>query len=109
MAGTALTIGVIGAAVVLSGGVVVAGAAAVVAQSVSAAADAAALAAADVASGALPSQRAPCTAASDLANAHGATLVSCEISGPIATVAVSKPYAGMSVVSTSRAGPPSAR
>ncbi len=107
MAGTGLTVGVIATLGVLTVGVSAAGAAFVTAQQASAAADAAALAASDIASGALPSTRAPCDVARELAEVHAASLISCEVAGSIATITVSKPYAGLSVTSRARAGPPS--
>lgn len=107
MAGTTLTIGVIATIATLTVGVAAVGSAFVTAQQASAAADAAALAASDVASGALPSTREPCAAARAVAETHGARLDSCAVSGSVATVTVSKPYAGLSVTSRARAGPPS--
>lgn len=107
MAGTALAAGVLTVAATLSLGLAAVGGAAVTAQRASGAADAAALAAADVASGAIPTDEDACALAARVAAASRATLMSCEIDGLTATVQVSCAYSGLNAVSRARAGPPS--
>ncbi|WP_271177424.1 Rv3654c family TadE-like protein [Leifsonia poae] len=99
-----LVVGIAGALVGLTaGGVAVAGAF-VAAQRAAGAADTAALAAADVASGAVPGY--PCTQAASIAEANGASLVSCDLDGLVVTVTASVPYLGLSAEARARAGPP---
>lgn len=105
-AGSAL-VAVIGsvAAVAIIGTVAVALVSGLVAkQRVDDGADAAALAAADVASGALPGV--PCEAAERAASANRVTLAHCEVDGLVATVATSAWVFGVPVVGRARAGPP---
>ena len=80
--------------------------AAVTAQRTAGAADAAALAAADAASGAVPTGEQPCELAARVAQAAGATLTGCVLEGFVATVEVQAAYAGLAAVSRARAGPP---
>ena len=104
MAGTALTVGVVGCACVLAVGLVVAGAGSVFSQRLAGAADAAALAAADAASGAVSGF--PCARADELAAASGATLTACDLDGLIATVTVTSRFAAIDATASARAGPP---
>lgn len=73
-------------------------------QRVIAAADAGALAAADTALGIHPGV--PCEEAAQVVDAHGATLVACDVEGVVATVSVSAMIAGVLVMAEARAGPP---
>ena len=73
-------------------------------QRVANAADAAALAAADATSGAVPGV--PCDLAADVAARNGATLVGCEIDGPVASVSVRSTPFGYAIEARARAGPP---
>lgn len=68
------------------------------------AADAAALAAADVASGAMPGVA--CELATAAASLNGAVLDRCELSGGVALVSVSSNWWVFSLSATARAGPP---
>lgn len=104
MAGSALAVGVAGAAAVLMLGLASAGAAAVESQRVAGIADAAALAAADAASGAVPGD--PCPRAAEVAGAQRASVTSCTLDGLVATVTVAATFAGLPVNATARAGPP---
>lgn len=106
MAGSALAAGLLATATALSLGLAVVGGAAVTAQRTAGAADAAALAAADAASGAVPSPDGPCALSARVAEAAGATLTDCVIQGFVATVEVQAAYAGLAAVSRARAGPP---
>ncbi|WP_300269311.1 helicase [Microbacterium sp.] len=106
MAGTALSAGVLVVAASLSVGLAAVGGAAVTAQRVAAAADAAALAAADAASGAIVTNEDPCALGARVAEASGATLISCVLDGTVATVQAQAVYAGLAAVSRARAGPP---
>ncbi|MDF2560940.1 MAG: helicase [Microbacterium sp.] len=106
MAGTALAAGVLTVAATLSLGLAAVGGASVTAQRVAGAADAAALAAADAASGAVPTVVEPCALAARVAEASGAQLTGCSLEGLVATVEVQAAYAGLAAVSRARAGPP---
>ena len=74
------------------------------AQHVAGAADAAALAAADVASGALPGV--PCETAGRVASANGVEVGRCDLDGTVATVSVSTRVAGFEIAVTATAGSP---
>jgi len=106
MAGTALAAGVLVVSATLSIGLAAVGGAAVTAQRMAGAADAAALAAADAASGAILTSEAPCALAARVAEAAGATLVSCVADARTSTVRVTSAYAGLVAVSRARAGQP---
>ncbi|WP_101848527.1 Rv3654c family TadE-like protein [Zhihengliuella sp. ISTPL4] len=106
MAGSALGATLLVVCATLSVGLAALGGAAVTAQRAAGAADAAALAAADSASGAVPTGEEPCTLAARVAAATGATLTSCSLEGYVATVSVEAAYAGLAAVSRARAGPP---
>jgi len=73
-------------------------------QRVIAAADAGALAAADTALGIHPGI--PCEEAARVVDAHGSTLVACDVEGVVATVSASDRIAGVTVTAQARAGPP---
>ena len=73
-------------------------------QRAAGAADAAALAAADVASGALPGI--PCEAAARVARANGVTLGRCEVDGIVATTTVGVRVAGVEIAASATAGSP---
>ena len=75
-----------------------------VGQSVQNAADAAALAAADTASGAVAGI--PCETAADAATLNGASVISCEVDGLVASVTVGRSFIGFDIGSSARAGPP---
>ena len=75
-----------------------------VGQSVQNAADAAALAAADTASGAVAGV--PCETAADAATLNGASVISCEVDGLVASVTVGRSFIGFDIGSSARAGPP---
>jgi secretion/DNA translocation related TadE-like protein len=68
------------------------------------AADAAALAAADVAVGRAPGD--PCTVATLVAEANGASLAACQPDGLVVTVEVESLVFGFTVAATATAGPP---
>lgn len=104
MAGTSLSVGVVGVTAVLAVGLVAVGGAAVQAQRVAGVADAAALAAADAASGALTG--APCDRAAQVVATISARLTRCELDDLIATVTVEGRLAGLTVAASARAGPP---
>lgn len=89
---------------VLAVAVVGVGAALAQRQRVIAAADAGALAAADTALGIHPGI--PCEEAARVVDAHGATLVACDVEGVVATVSASDRIAGVTVTVRARAGPP---
>ncbi len=107
MAGSVLSVGTVGVVAALAVGLCGVAAAAVFGQRLSGAADAAALAAADSASGAVAGI--PCEQADRLAGAFGASVVSCEVDGLVATVAVTATFAGIPATATARAGPPPGR
>ena len=73
-------------------------------QRVANAADAAALAAADATSGAVSGV--PCDLAASVAARNGATLVGCEVDGPVASVTAQSTIFGFTVDARARAGPP---
>jgi secretion/DNA translocation related TadE-like protein len=73
-------------------------------ESVDSAADAAALAGADVAAGVFPGS--PCTVAAELARANRAVLTGCTVDGLVVTVRASAGFAGITLSSTTTAGPP---
>jgi secretion/DNA translocation related TadE-like protein len=99
-----LSIGILGALVLLSAGVVTVAGAAVTKQRVSGAADAAALAAADAASGAHAGI--PCGEAERLAAANDTVIVACSVDGTVVAVTASAHYLGFEVTIEARAGPP---
>lgn len=101
-----LSIGILGALVLLSSGAVAVAGATAAKQRVSGAADAAALAAADVASGARAGV--PCSEAERLGAANGAAIVSCSVDGTVVTVTASATYLGLPLAIEARAGPPTA-
>lgn len=103
-AGGALVLGVCGALVALTAGLLSAFGGFVAAQRASAAADASALAAADVASGLLPGD--PCEEAGRVAAANGAELVDCTWMAEEATVTVRVVLGAFSVDDRARAGRP---
>ncbi|MGO2111030.1 MAG: Rv3654c family TadE-like protein [Pseudoclavibacter sp.] len=72
-------------------------------QRAQAAADAAALAAADTISGRAPGD--PCENATNLADAHAASVHDCEVDGSEATVTIEVDAGWISVFATARAGP----
>ncbi len=74
-------------------------------QAVSGAADAAALAAADTRAGVVSGY--PCDLAHAIAELNATRLVSCDLDGLVATVAVSRKILGVDVVVFATAGPPS--
>ncbi|WP_322411618.1 Rv3654c family TadE-like protein [Microbacterium invictum] len=104
MAGSALTVGVVGVTAVLAMGLLAVGGAAVQAQRVAGAADAAALAAADAASGAITG--APCERAAQMAATVGAELTRCALDDLIATITLERLVVGFPVSASARAGPP---
>jgi secretion/DNA translocation related TadE-like protein len=99
-----LSIGILGALVLLSSGVVTVAGAVVTKQRVSGAADAAALAAADTASGARAGI--PCREAERLAAANDTVIVACSVEGTTVAVTASAHYLGFDVTIEARAGPP---
>lgn len=102
--GSVLALGIVCAAVSVTGGALtVVGATASHARA-AAAADLAALAAADVASGRLAG--AVCETADRVADANGAALESCEQSGAVVTVTTATPYLAWRASASARAGPP---
>lgn len=103
-AASVLAVGIVGAVVALTALVVPATATFVVSQRAANAADAAALAAADAATGTVAGI--PCDLAADVAARNGATLASCELDGPVATVGVTIGSLGMTLSAAARAGPP---
>jgi secretion/DNA translocation related TadE-like protein len=72
-------------------------------HTVQASAEAAALAAADVASGAIAGY--PCERAAEASALGGASLDSCEITGDVATVRISRSVLGFDVAADAKAGP----
>jgi secretion/DNA translocation related TadE-like protein len=104
---TVLALGIVTALVCLStGGITIAGAC-VAKQRAAGAADLGALAAADVASGAIPGT--PCAEAERVVRANGASLGVCDVDGAVATVTASLGYLGFGVDAEARAGPPGSR
>ena len=102
--GAVLALGVLGATVSVVLAVIPASGAFVASQRVANAADAAALAAADVASGAVPGVA--CQLATAAASLNGAVLDGCELSGAVALVSVSSSWWVFSLSASARAGPP---
>ena len=102
--GTVLAIALIGASLTVTALVAPLLAVLAVGQSVQNAADAAALAAADTASGAVAGI--PCGAAAEAADLNGASVISCALDGPVATVAVARTAWGFDLSARARAGPP---
>jgi len=105
MAGTILSVGIVGCAATLAIAFTAVGAAAVSSQRLAGAADAAALAAADAASGVV--EGAPCERAAEIAVAAGSELAACELDGVIATVTVTGTFGRFAATASARAGPPS--
>ncbi|MBU4465082.1 MAG: helicase [Actinobacteria bacterium] len=104
MAGSVLAAGALACAAAVTLGLASAGAAAVCGQRAAGAADAAALAAADGASGLVAGV--PCELAAAVAEASEGRLVSCDLTGLVATVGVSIPFGAFAAIATARAGPP---
>lgn len=102
--GSVLTVGVLGAVVMLTVLIVPLLAVFAVNQSVQGAADAAALAAADTASGLVAGY--PCAAATEAARLNGAAVTGCVLEGQIATVTVATSVLGIDLSARARAGPP---
>ncbi|QAY75083.1 helicase [Agromyces protaetiae] len=105
-AGSVLALAVIGAVVALVVGIVPVLAILVDTQRAANAADAAALAAADATSGAVATSGSACELAGRVARRGGAEVVSCEIDGLEASVAVRLTAALFPVTARARAGPP---
>lgn len=105
-AGGVLVLGLVGAAVALTVGLLVAFDGYAAAQRAAAAADAAALAAADVASGLLPGD--PCDAAARTAEANGASVTACAWHGAEASVEILVVAGPFEIAESARAGPPHA-
>jgi secretion/DNA translocation related TadE-like protein len=105
MPGSALTVGLIGAAALLTVGLASVGSASVLGQRLGGAADAAALAAADAASGAVTGV--PCERAAEIAAVAGVALEACELDELVATVTVSARFGILPATASARAGPPS--
>jgi secretion/DNA translocation related TadE-like protein len=103
-AASVTALGIAGAIVAVSIAVVPVLGVFVASQEAANAADAAALAAADAISGAVTGV--PCELADAVAARNGATLVSCEGEGPVATVRVAVERFGFTVAAAARAGPP---
>jgi secretion/DNA translocation related TadE-like protein len=103
-AGGVLALALLALLTVVALAAAVMGAALAARQRVIAAADAGALAAADTALGIHPGI--PCRVAAEVVAAHESSLVSCEIDGVVATVAVSTTIVGIEVTVRARAGPP---
>ena len=103
-AASVLALGILGATVALAVTVVPITAAFAASQRAAGAADAAALAAADALSGAVAGV--PCELAGRTAERNGAALASCELGGPVASVAVTVPSFAVELRATARAGPP---
>lgn len=104
---TVLALGIVAALVCLTTGAIAIAGASVAKQRAAGAADLAALAAADVASGAIPGT--PCAEAERVVRANGASLGFCEVDGAIARVTASLSYLGFGVDIEARAGPPGSR
>lgn len=103
VAGTTLSVAVVGLCASIVVGLGSVSGAHLAAQRVTAAADAAALAAADAASGAISGT--PCTRAAQIADSMGSNVVACDVSGLIATVEVASSFATIPVRGRARAGP----
>lgn len=106
-AGTVLALAVIGAIVATLGLLLPLGVSLVARQRVAGAADAAALAAADVTIGLVPGV--PCSVASVVAAANGATVRACRIDGSVVTVQLVITVLGVEITGTATAGPESER
>ena len=104
--GSVLAVGLLGATLAVTAGVIPVLAILSVSAEVRGAADAAALAAADTASGALAGV--PCEAAIRTADVNGASVSVCSLDGLIASVSVWREVAGIKIEARSRAGPPPA-
>lgn len=102
--GAVLALGVLGAIMTVVLTLIPVTGAFVASQRVTNAADAAALAAADVASGAVPGVA--CQLATEAASLNGAVLDGCELSGAVALVSVSDSWWVFSLTARARAGPP---
>ena len=102
--GAVLALGVLGAIMTVVLTLIPVAGAFVASQRVANAADAAALAAADVASGAVPGVA--CQLANEAASLNGAVLDGCELSGAVALVSVSGNWWVFSLRARARAGPP---
>ncbi|MEJ3404910.1 Rv3654c family TadE-like protein [Rathayibacter sp. YIM 133350] len=104
-AGTVLAVAVIGTVATVAISMAAVLGVFVVRQRVAGAADAAALAAADVASGALPGASV-CEAAAQVLAANGASLAECDVEGETVSVGAAIPWTTFLVAARSRAGPP---
>ncbi|WP_261165991.1 Rv3654c family TadE-like protein [Microbacterium sp. Marseille-Q6965] len=104
MAGSLLAAAAVAGTSALMVGLLAVGGAGVASQRIAAVADAAALAAADVASGAIPGD--PCERAREVAQTQGAVVAECALDGIVATVAVEGRFSGLPVTGRARAGPP---
>lgn len=104
MAGSALAVGVVATAAMLTLGLAASGAAAAESQRLAGVADAAALAAADAAGGAVAGD--PCDRAAEVAGAQRASVAACALDGLVATVTVATVFARLPAQATARAGPP---
>ncbi len=104
MAGVAVGVGALAIAATLAVGMGTVGAAAVRSARAAGAADAAALAAADAASGA--ALGVPCERAAEVASASGASVISCDLDGMIATIRVHVGSGPFAAEGRARAGPP---
>jgi secretion/DNA translocation related TadE-like protein len=102
-AGSILTVAILGAAITLCMMLAPLYMGLAARQSVAGAADAGALAAADIAVGRVPGV--PCEAASRVAAANGASIVSCDVDGLIVTVTARRTLLGIAVTATATAGP----
>lgn len=102
--GTVLALGILGATVAVVLTLIPVTGAFVASQRVANAADAAALAAADVASGAVPGVA--CQLAAVAASLNGAVLGDCELNGAVAAVSASSRWWVFSLSAKARAGPP---
>jgi secretion/DNA translocation related TadE-like protein len=103
-AGAVLALAIVGAIAIVMVAVLGMGSAFAVRQRVSGAADAAALAAADVASGALPGI--PCGVADEVARTNRTELAACTVDGLVVTVQVIAQAGVIPVSARARAGPP---
>lgn len=102
--GTVIAVGIIGAILALTAGLLAALVMVAAHTSASVAADAAALAAANTASGRVAGE--PCQAAGEVAALHGATLLTCESSLRESTVRVAITAGAIHAEATARAGQP---
>ena len=102
--GTVVAVALLAAVILVGTAVIVAAQAAVVARRAAAAADAAALAAADTALGIVPGV--PCETARRVAQADGAALTGCHLSGTTARVEVRSSTPFGHIGARARAGPP---